>query len=134
MIWALKLAGIYAFRRILFQGVVQEVQATAQRCHRLAMSSLLDLICDAVVDLDAGLVMTGHFPKFANMLMHGSGRSLESARGGVIGRSSGSSMCSTSRVLLLSSLTRPSVTGVVAPVLPLATATIARHDAPTVPP
>lgn len=77
--YAFKMALVISIHSMSRHSTQQEVLVCTQTCHRLAMSSLLDLICDAVVELDDQLLMTGHCPKLGNMLMHRPGRSLSGA-------------------------------------------------------
>jgi len=77
IIWGLKLAFLFVVHSLLHDSVCREVKEGEAKCRGLAMTSLLNLICDAVVDLDSDLVMKDHATKLANMLMHASGRSLQ---------------------------------------------------------
>eukprot|EP00429_Kryptoperidinium_foliaceum_P015042 CAMPEP_0176034440 /NCGR_PEP_ID=MMETSP0120_2-20121206/17024_1 /TAXON_ID=160619 /ORGANISM="Kryptoperidinium foliaceum, Strain CCMP 1326" /LENGTH=340 /DNA_ID=CAMNT_0017367781 /DNA_START=163 /DNA_END=1183 /DNA_ORIENTATION=- len=69
-----KVAIFCAARVVSHQGACNEVLIVHN-----AMSSLLDLVCDAVVEVDDDLMMTAHCAKLANMLMHGNGKDLSGA-------------------------------------------------------
>eukprot|EP00428_Durinskia_dybowskii_P020041 CAMPEP_0170210898 /NCGR_PEP_ID=MMETSP0116_2-20130129/5061_1 /TAXON_ID=400756 /ORGANISM="Durinskia baltica, Strain CSIRO CS-38" /LENGTH=273 /DNA_ID=CAMNT_0010461425 /DNA_START=71 /DNA_END=888 /DNA_ORIENTATION=- len=49
--------------------VRKEVEAQLGKCTQTAVSSLLDTLCDAVVELDEDLRLKSHFPKLANLLV-----------------------------------------------------------------
>jgi len=53
----------------------QEIRSKMGQCERSAVSSLLGMMCDAVVDLDANLRMLAHEASLSTLLMHGNGRS-----------------------------------------------------------
>jgi len=53
----------------------QDIRSRMGQCQRSAVSLLLGMMCDAVVDLDANLRMMDHEASLANLLMHGPGRS-----------------------------------------------------------
>jgi len=72
----LRLLMIYSFEWYLEHVARMEIVSQLGKCHQSAVSSLLDIMCDAVVELDEGLRLKDHFPKLANMLMHGSGKRL----------------------------------------------------------
>eukprot|EP00429_Kryptoperidinium_foliaceum_P013373 CAMPEP_0176040030 /NCGR_PEP_ID=MMETSP0120_2-20121206/19846_1 /TAXON_ID=160619 /ORGANISM="Kryptoperidinium foliaceum, Strain CCMP 1326" /LENGTH=599 /DNA_ID=CAMNT_0017373425 /DNA_START=108 /DNA_END=1907 /DNA_ORIENTATION=+ len=55
----------------------QEVVGQAKTCERSAISSLLEVLCDVVVDLDQNLTIKEHPAKFGVMLMQESGKSLQ---------------------------------------------------------
>jgi len=68
---------LYAAEALLRFGARQEAVAKFGKCHLSAVSSLLDMMCDAVLELDEDMHFKSHFTKFANMLMHGTGRPLK---------------------------------------------------------
>lgn len=76
----IRLAMLYLAERLMRFGVRKEVLIHLGRCQLSGVSSLLDLMCDAVVDLDQDFRMKEHVPKMAHMLMHGSGRQLRGAK------------------------------------------------------
>jgi len=57
----------------------QEVEAKLGRCHRSAVSSLLGMVCDAVMDMDSEMRLKQHEESLSNLLMQGSGKSLRGA-------------------------------------------------------
>jgi len=73
----LKIA-IFRFTTIVVErSVRREVETRIGACHRSAVTSLLGMMCDAVVDLDQQLALKQHVGKLASMLMHGTGKSLQ---------------------------------------------------------
>mmetsp|Transcript_116605 Transcript_116605/g.336819 ORF Transcript_116605/g.336819 Transcript_116605/m.336819 type:complete len:583 (-) Transcript_116605:127-1875(-) len=72
-----KLAIFRLTTRLMNQSVHGEVLARAGACERSAVSSLLGMMCDAVLDLDQSLAMQAHVTKLAGMLMHGPGMALK---------------------------------------------------------
>mmetsp|Transcript_120047 Transcript_120047/g.346788 ORF Transcript_120047/g.346788 Transcript_120047/m.346788 type:complete len:571 (+) Transcript_120047:51-1763(+) len=75
--FATKSALMFAIHSMMQHSAAQEVHASSSQCHRRATSSLLDVLCDAVVDLDDKLALTEHAPKLASVLMHGQGKCLQ---------------------------------------------------------
>lgn len=72
-----KLAIFRFVAKLVDQTVRGEVAASVGACQRSAVSSLLGMMCDAVVELDQDLAMKEHVGKMAGMLMHGSGTTLK---------------------------------------------------------
>ena len=42
-----------------------------------ALKSLLNLMCEAVVEVDSAFVIVRHVPALSNLLLHGAGKSLQ---------------------------------------------------------
>jgi len=73
----MKLTLLCGAEGVLWRNATNEVQAKAGQCTQSAVSSLLDLLCDVVIDLDHGLKLKSAPAKFAGMLMRQGGRTLE---------------------------------------------------------
>lgn len=65
--------------RLLKAGVRLEILAADSGHELAAVKTLLGSICDVVVELGSDLCMTQHSAKLADVLLHGSGRSLRGA-------------------------------------------------------
>jgi len=76
-IWCVDLVLLYSAEALLKFGARKEIEARFGKCQQSAVSSLLDMMCDAVLDLDHEMQFKSHFAKLSNMLMHGNGRSLQ---------------------------------------------------------
>lgn len=55
----------------------RELEAVVSSNEHLAVRSLLDTMCDAVVELDSSFSLVVHSPALSTMLMHGEGMSLQ---------------------------------------------------------
>lgn len=73
-----KLFFFAGLRSLLLENATQEASARAGQCERSAVTSLLAMVCDTVVEVDGNMRMRSHVASLANMLMHGAGRSLKS--------------------------------------------------------
>mmetsp|Transcript_61063 Transcript_61063/g.176911 ORF Transcript_61063/g.176911 Transcript_61063/m.176911 type:complete len:619 (-) Transcript_61063:139-1995(-) len=72
-----KLALLYLCESLMKASITREVEAKLGRCQLSAVLALLNMMCDAVVDLDSNLTFKDHPAKFAGMLMNTSPRSLQ---------------------------------------------------------
>eukprot|EP00928_Gymnodinium_smaydae_P029655 TRINITY_DN22276_c0_g1_i1.p1 TRINITY_DN22276_c0_g1~~TRINITY_DN22276_c0_g1_i1.p1 ORF type:complete len:551 (-),score=46.71 TRINITY_DN22276_c0_g1_i1:278-1930(-) len=83
MLSVLSASSLY-IRAIIVSSIHHKVEAEVQACasnnQRCATQTLLDLICDSVIELDADLVITDHFPTLSNLLLRGFGRSMKGMR------------------------------------------------------
>lgn len=73
-LWKLVLLG--GLETMLIRSVKSDVKARSGKCHQSAVHSLLNLLCDVVVDLDEELCFKSEFGKLAGLLMRSAGRVL----------------------------------------------------------
>jgi len=57
-----------------------KIEARVKTTEHSAVNSLLNIMCDAVIELDRNLIMTKHVPALSNMLLHGTGMSLQGSQ------------------------------------------------------
>jgi len=71
---------LYCAEWAMTYGAHKEVEVALGTCHGSAVSALLGLMCDAVVDLDSTWCLKEHVKKLGGMLMHGPSKSLAGAK------------------------------------------------------
>lgn len=76
----MKMAILYALESALVSVIRKDREAFHERNHHSALTSLLGIMCDAVVELDAELLIVDHVPALAHMLLYGSGKCLRGRR------------------------------------------------------
>mmetsp|Transcript_57587 Transcript_57587/g.166686 ORF Transcript_57587/g.166686 Transcript_57587/m.166686 type:complete len:628 (+) Transcript_57587:124-2007(+) len=78
--WVWEVCIFFGATRLLRFSVTKEVEAALGKCHGSAVTALLGLVCDAVVDTDHDLTLKDHCAKLAGMLMLRAGKSLRGVR------------------------------------------------------
>lgn len=76
VVMSAKLALLWVVQSSLERSALREVEARLGKCQSSAVSSLLGLVCDAVVDADPALNLASENDSLKSLLMHGEGRKL----------------------------------------------------------
>lgn len=72
-----KIMCYWVFESVLTSNVRQEIQGQVGQCQRSAVTALLRMMCDAVVDADSEYRLKAHEDSLSSLLMLGPGRALK---------------------------------------------------------
>jgi len=76
LFWAAMIATLFCFEVTLTSSAATHVKERSRKVQHSAVTSLLNMVCDAVVELDDDLRMAGDCPALSSALFHGQAKGL----------------------------------------------------------